>query len=200
MADYSVITRLRLKEIFDGETVFSSVTNDEDYLNTLFEHSIRTHLFVFDSAEKGVSTYVTDTKGLGRDKLFIADNPKRLDSFLLHIDGVLYKTHSKCDCALITKNEICFIEFKSNAINENDLSAIANYEKASSQLQITVQDFLIRFSTKKMEIYSLVNVKAFAVFNKTVPQDLAYQKKVSAKFLKATRVVKLAFQNSTVLE
>jgi hypothetical protein len=200
MIDYTAINRLRLKDVFSDNSVVASITCDEDYLTLLFEHSARNHIFVHDDPEVGHAIYVADTSSLGSNRIFIANNPSREDVFLLHIDGVLYNHSSKCDCALLTKNDLFFIELKSNANNRTIISLSSNYQMAFNQLLFTVQDFIARFKVEKQDLCSLVNVKAFAVFNKTVPKNSAYQKKLSADFIRATKKVKLIFANETTLE
>lgn len=192
--DFTVINRLRLREAFASEEKFKSVTEDKDLLAELFECANRGKLFVYDDADKGHSVYVNDTGRLGLDKLFIANNPKHKDVFLWHIDGVMFPKDSKCDCAVLTESDMCFIEFKSNAANRSNEAIKHNYNKAYNQLMLTLNEVTDRCQQVDVNLKDVVNVKAFAVFNKTVPRNDALRKNISARFLLASGV-KLEFAN-----
>jgi len=109
--NFEAINRLRLKEGFGEYELFQRISKDEDWLDKLFECDSRGQLFVYDDAEAGHVVYVNDTKGLGRDKVYGLVNKAHKDVFLWHIDGVIYEKTSKCDCAVITTDEMEFIEF-----------------------------------------------------------------------------------------
>ena len=156
-------------------------------------------MFVYDDAEVGHVVYVNDTKGLGRDKVFILLNKTHKDVFLWHIDGVIYDKTSKCDCAVITSDEMEFIEFKTNASNSSDEAIFDNYHKASEQLQKIVEDVKQRCSKVGVKLTSIIPVEAHAVFNPTVPSDNALKKNISVKFLLRTGV-RLRFDNMKELK
>lgn len=192
--DFEAINRLRLKDAFGEYALFQRISKDEDWLEILFECDTRGQLFVYDDADAGHVVYVNDTKGLGRDKVFGLLNKSHKDVFLWHIDGVLYEKTSKCDCAVITADEMEFIEFKTNASNSSQEAIFDNYHKAGEQLQIIVKDVMDRCSKVGVILTSVIPVEAHAVFNPTVPSDNAMKKNISAKFLVRTRV-KLSFDN-----
>ena len=154
---------------------------------------------MYDDAEVGYVVYVNDTKGLGRDKVFILLNKTHKDVFLWHIDGVIYDKTSKCDCAVITSDEMEFIEFKTNASNSSDEAIFDNYHKASEQLQKIVEDVKQRCSKVGVKLTSIIPVEAHAVFNPTVPSDNALKKNISVKFLLRTGV-RLRFDNMKELK
>lgn len=197
--NFEVINRLRLKEAFGEFDLFQHISKDEEWLDILFECDNRGQLFVYDDADVGHVVYVNDTKGLGRDKVFGLVNKTHKDVFLWHIDGVIYKKTSKCDCAVITTDEMEFIEFKTNASNNSDEAIFDNYHKASDQLQKIVEDVKERCSKVGVKLTSVIPVEAHAVFNPTVPADNAMKKNISAKFLVRTGV-KLRFDNMKVLK
>lgn len=197
--DFGAIKRLCLKDAFGDTEVFRKVSKDEDWLDVLFECDTRGTLFIYDDAVVGHVVYVNDTKGLGRDKVFDLVNKSHKEVFLWHIDGVIYPKTTKCDCAVITMDEMEFIEFKTNASNNSPEAMCDNYNKASEQLQTIVLDVKERCSKVGLDLTSIIPVEAHAVFNPTVPADNAMKKNVSAKFLVRTGV-KLWFDNSKVLK
>lgn len=194
--DCSPINRLKLKEAFDDNHKFQNVACDSDYLTSLFEWTQRGTVFVYDDMDKGYSTFVNDTKGLGTDKTFKINNQSHKDLFLWHIDGVLYKKDSKCDCAFLTDTYIGFVEFKANAANNTDSAIIANYDKAKTQLKLTIKDVGDRCKKVGVDIVDTMEVEAYAVFNRTVPAHNAYQKKLAAQFLLETEGIPLYFKNN----
>lgn len=197
--DSSVIRGLRLKEAFEDIQKFQTVQSDADLLTELFEWTNRGLVFIHDDEYKGHSVFITDTKGLGADKIFRIDNAHHKEIFLWHIDGVLYSKGSKCDCAFIAEGHLGFVEFKSNAANNTGEAVKDNYEKAGSQLTLTFQDVKKRCNNVNVDILSGKLVEAYAVFNRTVPRNNAHQKKVSAQFLKDNDIP-LYFRNSVALQ
>lgn len=190
-----MIERLSLKYAFNDLSVFNDVKCADDFLKELFEHTNKSSIFIYDSVDVGHSIIIDDTYGIGRDRVFVVENNSRFSLFLMHIDGILYAKDTKCDCAVITKQELNFIEFKSNAANQTDEAIKDNYEKASSQLLNTLCDFRGRYRRINKNLDELVDIECFAVFNRTVPRNSATQKRVSAKFLKESKGVKLKFEN-----
>ena len=199
MMDFEVINRLRLKKAFGESEWFQRISKDEDWLDILFECDTRGQLFVYDDVEVGHVVYVYDTKGLGRDKVFGLVNKNHKDVFLWHIDGVIYEKTSKCDCAVVTTDEMEFIEFKTNAANNSQEAIFDNYHKASEHLQKIVMDVKDRCFNAGVILTSVIPVEAHAVFNPTVPSDNAMKKNISAKFLVRTGV-KLSFDNMKELK
>jgi len=197
--NFEAINRLMLKEAFGESELFQRISKDEDWLDILFECDARRQLFIYDDAEAGHVVYVNDTKGLGRDKVYSLVNKSHKDVFLWHIDGVIYEKTSKCDCAVITTDEMDFIEFKTNASNCSQDAIFENYHKASEQLEIIVNDVKKRCSKVGVKLTSVLPVEAHAVFNPTVPSDNAMKKSISTKFLVRTGV-KLRFDNMKELK
>ena len=197
--DFSIVEELRLKDAFSELKVFREVNSQQDYYNVLIEYSNRSKIFVCDSEEIGHSIFLEDTNGVGNNKIFVLENPSRKEIFLMHIDGVLFAKDTKCDCAIISAKELDFIEFKSNAINRTDEAIESNYEKASSQLLNTVEEFRKRYYVIGLSMEAMRKLECYAVFNRTVPGNSAYQKKVAAKFLRDSKGVKLKFENGKIV-
>ncbi|MBD5187629.1 MAG: hypothetical protein HDS96_00700 [Bacteroidales bacterium] len=195
--DVTPIKRLRLKAAYDDSQQFQKITCDSDFVQELFEWTNRGLVFIHDDAEAGYSRFVLDTNGLGAPKTLRVENGGHKDLFLWHIDGILYKKESKCDCAILTDNSLSFIEFKSNAANNSREAIIENYEKAMSQLRLTYDDVSCRCQNVGVDLKATTKIEAYAVFNRTVPSHNAYQKKLAAQFQNVTKGIQLYFKNST---
>jgi len=198
--DFTAIKQLKLKEAFQQHPLFDAIHADEDYLNVLFECDDKGTLYIIDDPEKKMSVFIPDTKGVGRDKTFVVTNRDHSSVLLWHIDGVLFKDNTKCDCAIITRKELDFIEFKTNARGSSREAIISNYDKAFQQLLATIQEVTQRCASVGIDIHSVVKeVSAYAVFNRTVPRLTTMQQSQARKFLKATNGVKLHFMNHKTL-
>lgn len=191
----SVIERLSLKDAFNDLAVFNDVKCADDLLKELLDHSDKSTVYIYDSVDLGHSVIIDDTYGVGRDRVFVVENNHKSSLFLLRIDGLLFAKDTKCDCAVISSNELNFIEFKSNAANRTEEAINDNYEKASSQLLNTLREFRCRYAKINKSLDELVNIECFAVFNRTVPRNSATQKRISANFLRESKGVKLKFEN-----
>lgn len=199
MTDFTAIKQLKLKEAFEGRFVeFSNIAEDNDYLNTLFELRKRHMIFVMDDNAQGHSVFVDNTNGIGVDRILTVNNNRRKNVFLWRIDGVLFDSESKCDCALITKDKLIFVEFKSNAVNNSMLQAQEEYEKAYSQLDKTFNDVQTACHRVGINIKRKVETSAIAVFNKTVPKFNSSIKTLSAKFLRKNKI-KLSYDIKTTV-
>lgn len=195
--DCSPINRLRLKDAFSDNQKFLDVKSDNDYLLELFEHTDRGTVFIHDDDTIGHSVFIKDTGGLGVDKTLMIENKNHDDLFLWHIDGVLYPKDSKCDCAFLSDGHFGRVEFKANAVNKTEKAIKDNYEKAKSQLSTTYKDIKERCANIGVDLCATVNVEAYAVFNRTVPKNSSYQKKIEADFSSDTEwEVILHFENS----
>ncbi len=178
--DYSLFDDLHFKEVFIGvgiDQLINEIQRVEDYTVALFEASEGHIIWITDDEKAGRSVFVTDTNGVNKDKLLKISNKERKSLFLWHIDGVMFERYSKCDCALLHDKLMHLIEFKANAKNATDNSIQANYEKAKNQITLTFKTFKDLYSKKGFDLWDIFSdIDAMIVFNKTVPQDLAYQK------------------------
>lgn len=193
--DFSPISNLNLRNAFANIEIIRNISEDKNYLALLFEHSNRSVVFVFDDAEIGYSRYVNNTAGLSQDKTLVVDNSNHLDVFLMRIDGVLFPKQSKCDCALLVSRKMAFVEFKTNAANKTEESMEAQYEKCFNQLGVTIKTFENHYKEIGESFRDkLETIRAYAVFNPTVPHANSSQKLLSARFSKEYRI-KLCFDN-----
>ena len=198
MPDLSILNSLSIKTVFVGQGIdplLAQISCEQDYLVALFETETRGTIWITDDAEAGHSIFVMDTNGVNKDKLLEIKNPNIKTLFLWHIDGVMFDKYSKCDCALLHDRLMHLIEFKANAKNESDGTIQANYNKASEQLALTFEKFMELYNNHDMNLFSIFeNIDAMIVFDKTVPQDDAYQKSIISKFSKRT-LLNLSFGN-----
>lgn len=196
--DLTILNNLSIKQVFVGiglDELLSSIKNERDYLVLLFEETTHGTIWVTDDGDVGHCVFVTDTKGVNKNKLLKVLNPNAKTLFLWHIDGVMFQHLSKCDCALLHERLMHLVEFKANALNQTDESIEANYDKASEQLAITYEQFMSLYEKAGYNIWDIFdNIDAMVVFDKTVPQDNAYQKKVKKQFTDRTSL-KLEFDN-----
>lgn len=201
--DYSVFEGLHFKEVFVGvgiDQLFDEIKRVEDYTVALFEGSEGHVIWITDDEEKGHSVFVSDTNGVNKDKLLQINNRNRKSLFLWHIDGVMFERYSKCDCALLHDRLVHLIEFKANAKNASDDSIQANYEKAKNQITLTFKTFKDLYAKKGFSLWDIFeDIDAMIVFNKTVPQDLAYQKSLQKQVAKDIGVL-LTFENALDVE
>ena len=197
--DYSVFDELHLKEVFIGvgiDQLLDEIKRAEDYTVALFEGSDGHIIWITDDEKAGHSIFVSDTNGVNKDKLLQIRNSKRKTLFLWHIDGVMFERYSKCDCALLHDRLMHMIEFKANAKNATDDSIQANYEKAKNQITLTFKTFKDLYAKEGFDLWDIFeDIDAMIVFNKTVPQDLAYQKSIQ-KQVAADIEVSLTFGNT----
>jgi hypothetical protein len=203
MPDFSILKSLSIKTVFMGQGIdplLDKISSEQDYLVALFETEKRGTIWITDDAEVGHSIFVTDTNGVNKDKLLEVDNPNIKTLFLWHIDGVMFAKYSKCDCALLHDRLIHLIEFKANAKNGTDDSIEANYNKASEQLALTFEKFKELYDTHGLDIFHVFDdIDAMIVFDKTVPQEGAYQKNIISKFSERT-LLNLSFGNELKIE
>lgn len=196
MPDFTAINNLRLKSLYASEEKFSQVQSDVDFLTELFEVENQGLVFVWDDKSKEHSTYVSDTKGIGSNRILKVINKNHVDTFLWHIDGVMFKRGTKCDCALLNNSILCFVEFKSEAKNNSAAQASFEYEKAEAQVETILTDLLSRCASAGFDITKLITIKGMAVFNRTVPRYNASQKAAVRKFEKAfNNKFKFEFEN-----
>lgn len=197
--DFSVFDELHFKEVFVGvgiDQLLDEVKRAEDYTVALFEGNDGHIIWITDDEIAGHSIFVSDTNGVNKDKLLQISNKNRKSLFLWHIDGVMFDRYSKCDCALLHDRLMHMIEFKANANNASDDSIQTNYEKAKKQITMTFQTFRDLYARKNFDLWDIFeDIDAMIVFNKTVPQDLAYQKSIQ-KQVADDIDVSLTFGNS----
>ncbi|MBQ8100873.1 MAG: hypothetical protein IJ169_06265 [Paludibacteraceae bacterium] len=203
MPDFSIFNNLSIKTVFIGQgidSLLAQINTEQDYMIALFDSEKRGVIWITDDVTAGHCVFVSDTYGVNKDKLLKVFNPNIKTLFLWHIDGVMFTKYSKCDCALLHDRLMHLIEFKANAKNESDDSIQANYEKASEQLALTFEKFEELYKNHGQDIFRVFDdIDAMIVFDRTVPQDDAYQKNIVSKFSNRT-LLKLSFGNELKIE
>lgn len=192
------LKNLRLDELLKAPQflgLFPEGSSDDDRLQFLFSETTHANVWVTDDDQVGYSIFVFDTNGVNKDKLLFVINPQSYTIFLWPIDGKMFKKLSKCDCALISDDKLHLVEFKANVVSTNLQTIGEHYDKASEQLSLTLQYLTETFGNLGVDIFDVFNdIDAQIVFDRQIPQDNAYQKKVSSKFNKDNLVV-LTFGN-----
>lgn len=191
MIDFSPIENLKIKEVFIGcgmETLLEEIEKIEDYLIVLFDETSRSNVWVTDDLEQHC-IFIKDTKGINKDKLLKVYNERSISLFLWRIDGVMFSHKTKCDCALLHEKKLHFVEFKANVESSNPLSIREHYEKAQAQLKITYDKFKELYHNKGINLFEVLEeIDAQIVFDKTVPRDNAFCKKIKRQFLKENEI------------
>lgn len=122
-------------------------------------------------------------------KYFEVNNPVNKDFSLLQIDHGLINTTAtkKCDCAVVDDKICAFIEFKTNATSMKTSTIKANYNKALSQLSITIDIFRKGLIASGKNLDVLRNVEAYVCFKKGYPRRTASEGTFRVKFAKQNR-------------
>lgn len=202
MTKFQELKDLRLDELLRSPQfieVFPEGLTDDERFQFLFQETTHAHVWVTDDVLSGYSIFVFDTNGVNKDKLLYVTNPAAHTVFLWAIDGKMFKRLSKCDCAIISDKILHLVEFKANVESENLLTIGEHYDKASEQLSLTIKYITEAYENLDTDIFDIFNdIDAKIVFDKQIPQDNAYQKKVSSKFNKENLIV-LTFGNDLKL-
>ncbi len=137
-----------------------------------FDKSDANRLFVYDDAELGHTDW-TDKMSVFEDKCFVAENPNRSVIALLPLDGCII-TGKKiveggvCDGMLLTENEMCLIEFKTNVSSPNYQTIIQRANEAVGQLWHTYDAIVRPRCAKYRNIEDVLAVEFYVVFDKTL--------------------------------
>lgn len=148
--------------------------------------------YIVDSEKEKISGFVT--KHFGQDeylseKYFHVENPSSKQYALLQIDRGIIKANDipKCDCAIASDNDLCFIEFKANATSENSSVIDRNYQKAMLQLATTISIF-DSYKYPKGNIRNLRNVEAFICLRQGYPRNKSSQMNYRISFAEANKI------------
>lgn len=199
MNDIQDLKDLRLNEflrlpLFDG--LFSNGESDDERIKKFFSETTHSQVWVTDDDSVGYCVFVYDTNGINKDKLLAVANKKSQPIFLWSIDGKMFNKLSKCDCALISDKQLHLVEFKANVVSDNLETIGDHYDKASRQLSLTFKYIKDAYNDLRIddvfEVFS--DVDAQIVFDRQIPQNNAYQKKVVSRFSKDNSIV-LTFGN-----
>lgn len=158
---------------------------------------------IVDSASKGVSGFVSNSFGQVEDcakKFFAIENPTGRPYALLQIDNGLIQTNEtkKCDCAVVNDTDICFIEFKANAVVDTTKAVRTNNRKAMAQLVTTIGLFNTYYSAKGTNLKKLRNTEAYICFREGYPKSTSSQMNCKVRFMCQTGI-SLSFERKRKL-
>lgn len=157
---------------------------------------------IVDLVEKGISCFVRGNQGRTEDeehKYFEIDNPNGGDFALLQLDhGMLPDYLTKCDCAIATDKECCFIEFKSNAFSANSDTVRNNYRKAMRQLSATIKIFRDGLNGIGKDLDKLREIEAYICLRSGYPRHTASEANYRFRFAEDNRV-SLSFESKKTL-
>ncbi len=104
-----------------------------------FDKSDDENLYVYDDDSRHYTDWTNVEPKAFLSKTFNAQNPNRNTLVLLPLDGrIITGAHfvqgGVCDCALLTDNELSFVEFKTNVLSSNDMTILQRANEAIGQL------------------------------------------------------------------
>ena len=110
--------------------------------------------------DEGISNFSPDANIPGFD----VSNPNHRPIFLLQIDGKLLTSSMRkvgqCDCAIVSDNEISFVELKTNATEAND----SNCDKAELQIYTTIMRINWALSRVGANLVPLANLDSYVCY------------------------------------
>lgn len=136
-----------------------------------FDKSSDNYLYVYDNSILGYTDW-TNIKPEFITKCFNVINLDANTLVLLPLDGRIIKAKDIiqggiCDCILLSENNMCLIEFKTNATSTNPLRIIDNATDAIRQLWHTFYDVLIpKCAAVSKDLNQLKQIEFYIVFNK----------------------------------
>jgi hypothetical protein len=122
-------------------------------------------------------------------KYFSVKNPTEKNVQLWAIDGCFFGKggHPRCDCALFTETEFCFVEFKLNATSNHPKSIEDNRLKAVEQLKSTIE--FLEEALKQAKLWPLgVTFEAVICSPPYYPSMDTRFNDIAIEFLEETRV------------
>lgn|SRR5574344_527659 len=171
-----------------------------------FDKSTDSKLFVFDNDQLHYSEWTNEMPDFV-SKTFRVDNPKNTVIVLLPLDhkiitGQTLSRGGICDCAILTENELSFIEFKTNTSTNSYLTILDSSNKAMDQLWHTY-DAVIRPLCQKVgvDVSQLVDVDFHVVFDRDldITNASAAQQERAVNFLEENKLI-LLFDNDKTFE
>ncbi len=127
---------------------------------------------IYDDASLGYTDWVDGNIGL--PETFIANNSDNKKLILLPLDnriisGPVVKQGGVADCAVLTIDNMSFIEFKANVTSNTELNISSKTEDAINQLWHTYDGIICpRCSAKGVDIAKMVDIEFYIVFNKNL--------------------------------
>lgn len=157
------------------DVVFSDYCTQVDLY--ILETSQNEH--IVDSASAGISGFVSPTFGQVEEcngKYFEVKNLSLVPYSLIQIDNGVIKTKfpvKKCDCAIINRKELCFIEFKANANSRNPYVIEKKYKDAIEQIVSIKRLFDKKLEMLDSNLEALRNIEAHICFRRGYPRNTA---------------------------
>jgi hypothetical protein len=125
---------------------------------------------IYDNEALGYTDWKCGDSGL--PDTFIANNSDNKKLILLPLDnriisGPKVKQGGVADCAVLTMDNMSFIEFKTNVKSNTDWNISKKTEDAINQLWHTFNEIIFpRCSAKGIDIAKMVDIEFYIVFNK----------------------------------
>lgn len=160
--------------------------------------------FVVDVEKLGMSYFVTDNIGqeeYANKKYFEVINKSKKNFALLQIDNGIINTckAQKCDCAIVDESNLCFIEFKANAVSTNPNRIKKNYSKAMKQLGTTISIFQSGLSSVGKDLDGQRELEAYVCFKHGYPRLTSSEINYQVEFAKNNNGCPLYFKPKKVL-
>lgn len=139
-----------------------------------FDKSEENQLFVYDDRSLGYTDWATSIDPDFKSKCFHANNPNGSTIVLLPLDGRII-TGAKvseggvCDGMLLTEQEMCFIEFKTDVTSSNDLTIKQRANEAIGQLWHTFNGIIQpKCAAKRKPVEKFLSINFQVVFDENL--------------------------------
>ena len=141
-----------------------------------FDKSSADHLYVYDDSNLGYTDW-TDVAPAFASKCFVATNPNNNTIVLLPLDhriltGKSVVAGGVCDGMLLTEQEMCLVEFKTNVTSSNYQTIVQRANDAKDQLWHTFDDIIKpkcatqSIAGQSIDVEQMLSVYFFVVFDK----------------------------------
>lgn len=169
------IDRLRLDELFPS--------NGKHAFNQSWTLRTDSSLLVIDDAQQN-RTVFSENVEQDRDFGLLVINNKNDVVVLLAIDHALVESHPGgiADGALLHKNQVVFVEFKTNALGNSDEQTETTFDKAVSQLKETIRFFETKLSTVSIDLRLFSEVSCRIILAHSFPKATAAKQDVEFSF------------------
>jgi hypothetical protein len=136
-----------------------------------FQQSSATDLFIYDNDTDKYTQWRETPPASPKD--FHAHNPNNKNIVLLPLDnkiltGKSIRENGVADCALLTMEELTFIEFKTNVESGTEFNVNDKLKDAKGQLLNTYSNIKHQCSNINIDIEEKHNIEFYIVFNKNL--------------------------------
>lgn len=148
----------------------SSLQNCGGAVEVCMKESNDPIMSIFDDSTLGYTDWVIGNSG--KSDAFTANNATNKKLILLPLDNKIISGHNVkkggvADCAVLTMNDLSFIEFKTNVTLNSEDNLSVHTENAMKQLWHTYDGIISpRCLAKGINIATMVDVEFYIVFNK----------------------------------